>query len=84
MFIQIQQPACWILFDITSQETPVEVTADCVIDKSFLSLWFSTRLVLEHNVIIPSPLDLKSTLIPEPSVAAKNTDVQLYTDLQKG
>lgn len=68
-------------FDVSSQETPVEITTNCIIDESFLSLGFSTRLILEHNIIIPAPFDLKRTLIPEPS--GSNTSLWLRLKLQE-
>jgi len=45
--------------DIPCQEAPMKVTSYCVIDESLLNLGFTTSLVFEHNIIIPSPLDLR-------------------------
>ena len=41
------------LLDVTCQKSPVEITAYCVIDKSFLNFGLPPSLILEDNIIIP-------------------------------
>ena len=50
------------LLDVACQKSPVEVTAYCVIDKSFLSFGLPPSLVLEDNIIIPPPFHLCKSL----------------------
>ena len=41
------------------QEGAVEVVADGVVDEPLLVLWLIPRLVAEHDVVVPPPLDLR-------------------------
>ena len=44
---------------IALQEAAVKVVADGVVDEAALRLWLPARLVAEHNVVVPPPLDRK-------------------------
>ena len=41
----------------------MEVTTDCIIDKTLLCLWLTASLILEHNVIIPPAFYLSTDTI---------------------
>jgi len=43
------------------EESPVEVTPDCVVDEPLWRLGLSFRLIPEHHVIVPSALPGKDT-----------------------
>ncbi len=47
--------------DVASQEPPMEITPDCVIDEALLHFGFTACLIPEDNIIIPSPFDLHPT-----------------------
>jgi hypothetical protein len=42
------------------QEGAVEVAADRVVDEALLVLRLVSRLVSEHHIIVPPPLDLQT------------------------
>ena len=47
-----------MLLDVPRQKTAVKIITDSVIDEALLCFGLSARLVAEHHIIIPSPLDL--------------------------
>lgn len=47
------------LFDIFFEKRSMEVISYGVINESFLDFWFSSRLVTEHDVIVPLSLYLR-------------------------
>lgn len=47
-----------LLLDVTIQETPVEVIANCIVYVPFLGLDLAPLLVAEDHIIIPALADL--------------------------
>jgi len=57
--MQVIRGSIGCLMDEFLQERAVEVAADSVIDEALLVLRLVSRLVAEHHVVIPPPLDLQ-------------------------
>mmetsp|Transcript_101639 Transcript_101639/g.282884 ORF Transcript_101639/g.282884 Transcript_101639/m.282884 type:complete len:215 (+) Transcript_101639:79-723(+) len=51
--------------NVLVQELPVEVAAHSIIDEALLLLWRQSRLVFEHSVIVPLPLQREVTCMQQ-------------------